>query len=151
MTTHGIVMAKTATLRCPWFVSAGATNSATSARPDTAMYQRGIATRAAISSRRPAARLDAAAAGMSGKYRYGSGCQARVALAGEFQIGHGGQLGVHVRLHHLERGLRQVRLDVRDGVGRHDHLVAADVGVERRVEDALLGHLPRENEPLDAL
>ena len=40
---------------------------------------------------------------------------------------------------------REVRVDVGDGVAGHADLVAAQVGVERRVEDALLGDLPGED------
>src|SRR5439155_15819306 len=72
---QGIVIAHTATLRCPCFVSAGAMKSTTSARPDSAMYQRGTPTRSASSSRCLAARVDAAA-DMPGKYLRLRGCQA---------------------------------------------------------------------------
>jgi hypothetical protein len=69
-------------------------------------------------------------------------------VAGEGLVARG-QLGVHVALHHLQRGRREVRVDRRDGVRGHRHLEVADVGVQRRVQDALLGHLPAEHDALD--
>ena len=48
-------------------------------------------------------------------------------------------------------GIGQVSVDVRHGVGRHADLVVAQVGVERRVQDALLGDLPGDDHAADAV
>ena len=70
-------------------------------------------------------------------------------LIGERAVGDGGQVGVHVPGHHLERRPRPLGLDVRDGVGGHADLVAAHVGVQRGVLDALLRDLAAEDQALD--
>src|SRR4051812_14952689 len=61
------------------------------------------------------------------------------------------EFGVHVALHQLKCSLREVVVDVRYGVGRNHEFVATYVGVERGVEDALLGDLAGEDEAFDVL
>src|SRR3954468_7633819 len=60
-------------------------------------------------------------------------------------------LGVEGALHHLERRLGQVLGDVGHGVAGHHDLEVAQVGVEGRVEDALLGDHAGHDDPVDAL
>src|SRR4051794_26767865 len=70
-------------------------------------------------------------------------------LAGQLDALGRAQLRVEVLLHHAERRLREVGLDVGERVRRDLDLVAAQVGVERRVEDALLRDLPAQHDTLD--
>src|SRR4051794_17355861 len=72
-------------------------------------------------------------------------------ILGERRVRGRGDLGVEIALHHLQGGLGEVLVDVADGIAGDDHAEVAQVGVERRVEDALLGHHAREDDPLDAL
>ena len=60
----------------------------------------------------------------------------------------GHDLGAHVLVHHAQRRLAEFGVDVRDAVGRHDHLEMAHIGVERGVEDALLGDLSGQDQSL---
>lgn len=57
------------------------------------------------------------------------------------QIGEGRDVGAHVALHHPQGGVGKVLMDMGDGGARGGYFQVADVGVERRVEDALLGDL----------
>ena len=41
-------------------------------------------------------------------------------------------------------------VDVGDGVCRHDHVEVPDIGIERAVQNALLGDLPGEHHPLSS-
>src|SRR3954451_8720351 len=100
--------------------------------------------------------------GLTGTSRTGSGAPTARGLAksrgflmgrGTLQthFGRGRRLGAHVASHHLHRGLGEVRVE-RDGRVRGNHeLVVADVGVQRGVEDALLGDLTREHDPVAVL
>ncbi len=60
-------------------------------------------------------------------------------------------LHVHVALHHRERALGEVLEDVCDGVGVDGDFESAHVGVEGRVEDALLGHLAGQDDVPDVV
>ena len=62
-------------------------------------------------------------------------------------VGSGNDLGTHVALHHLQRSITELRVDVRDRIRWHRDGKMADVGVQRGVEDALLGDLSGEDEP----
>src|SRR5690242_4340720 len=53
----------------------------------------------------------------------------------------------HVAVHHRQRGVAELGVDVRDGIrGHHDRKVA-HVGIQRGIENALLGDLAGENHP----
>src|SRR6476660_8448291 len=56
------------------------------------------------------------------------------------------KLGAHVALHHSQRRIPQVGVDVGDAVFRHDHMEMPDVGVQRGVEDALLSDLTGQDQ-----
>ncbi len=60
-------------------------------------------------------------------------------------------LGVHVALHQLQRRPSEVGVDVRDAIADDGDLEVAYVGVQRAVEDALLGHLAGEDQMVDVL
>src|SRR3954447_5327593 len=60
-------------------------------------------------------------------------------------------LGVQVVLHHLQCGLGQVGLDMCQRGPGDDDLEVAQIGVEGRVEDALLGDHAGHDDPIDVL
>ena len=63
-------------------------------------------------------------------------------------VGGGDEFGAHVALHHLQRRITEFGVDVGDRIRRDHDGEMPDVGVERGVEDALLGDLPGEDQPL---
>src|SRR5579884_1729096 len=60
------------------------------------------------------------------------------------------QLGVHVLLHHPQSRGAQISVDMRDSVRGNQHLEVTHKCVQGAVEDALLGNLPGEDDPLGA-
>jgi hypothetical protein len=47
-------------------------------------------------------------------------------------------LGVHVPLHHRQRGVAEFGIDVRDGIGRDDDREVPHVGIQRGVQNAFV-------------
>lgn len=58
----------------------------------------------------------------------------------------GTQFGAHVATHHLHRRFAQGRVDGSYRVGRDNHIEVAHIGVERAVENALLGNLAAQDQ-----
>src|SRR5947209_6756052 len=81
-----------------------------------------------------------------------AGIRASALPSRRLQALHAGQhVGAHVALHHAQSGLGQLLVDVGHAVAAHRDLEPAHVGVEGRVENALLGDLPGQDHPADLL
>jgi hypothetical protein len=60
----------------------------------------------------------------------------------------GHYLGVHVLVHHRQRGIAEFGIDMRDGVWHDDYGEVPRIGIKRGVEDALLGDLTSDDRRL---
>jgi hypothetical protein len=61
-------------------------------------------------------------------------------------VGGGSHVGAHVAAHHSQRRVGEFGVDVRDAVERYRDAEVAHVGIERAVEDALLGDLAAQEQ-----